>query len=89
VAVLDTVLGRIIAPTGAVGFALFAKERGWGLFNMVALPAWLYWFMRESVGNHQFYPETCDMLKESGRISGAGPRNRFQSGLIVAEVALP
>ncbi len=40
-AVLDTVLGRIVAPTGAVGFALFAKERGWGLFNMVALPAWL------------------------------------------------
>jgi len=41
VAVLDTVLGRIVAPTGAVGFALFAEERGWGLFNMVALPAWL------------------------------------------------
>ncbi len=40
-AVLDTVLGRIVAPTGAVGFALFAKERGWGLFNMVALPMWL------------------------------------------------
>ena len=40
-AVLDTVLGRIVAPTGAVGFALFAKERGWGLFNMVALPPWL------------------------------------------------
>ena len=40
-AVLDTVLGRIVAPTGAVGFALFAEERGWGLFNMVALPAWL------------------------------------------------
>src|SRR5438552_18701534 len=38
---LDTVLGRIVAPTGAVGFALFAKERGWGLFNMVTLPAWL------------------------------------------------
>ena len=40
-AVLDTVLGRIVAPTGAVGFALFAEERGWGLFNMVALPVWL------------------------------------------------
>ena len=34
-------LGRIVAPTGAVGFALFAEERGWGLFNMVALPLWL------------------------------------------------
>jgi sterol desaturase/sphingolipid hydroxylase (fatty acid hydroxylase superfamily) len=41
VAVLDTVLGRIVAPTGAVGFALFAEERGWGLFNRVALPVWL------------------------------------------------
>ena len=40
-AVLDTVLGRIVAPTGAVGLALFAEERGWGLFNMVALPVWL------------------------------------------------
>ena len=40
-AVLDTVLGRIVAPTGAVGFALFAEERGWGLFNRVALPPWL------------------------------------------------
>ena len=39
--VLDTVLGRIVAPTGAAGFALFAEERGWGLFNMVALPSWL------------------------------------------------
>src|SRR6266853_4398232 len=38
---LDTVLGRIVAPTGAVGLALFAEERGWGLFNMVALPVWL------------------------------------------------
>jgi sterol desaturase/sphingolipid hydroxylase (fatty acid hydroxylase superfamily) len=39
--VLDTVLGRIAAPTGAVGFALLAEERGWGLFHIVALPAWL------------------------------------------------
>ena len=39
-AVLDTALGRIVAPTGAVGFALFAEERGWGLFNLAALPAW-------------------------------------------------
>jgi sterol desaturase/sphingolipid hydroxylase (fatty acid hydroxylase superfamily) len=41
VAVLDTVLGRIVAPTGAVGFALLAEERGWGLFNRVAWPVWL------------------------------------------------
>ena len=40
-AVLDTVLGRMVAPTGAVGFALLAEERGWGLLNTVALPVWL------------------------------------------------
>ncbi len=39
-AVLDTVLTRIVAPVGAVGFALFAEERGWGLFHLIALPAW-------------------------------------------------
>jgi sterol desaturase/sphingolipid hydroxylase (fatty acid hydroxylase superfamily) len=41
VAVLDTVLTRIVAPSGAVGFALLAETRGWGLFNLVVLPAWL------------------------------------------------
>ena len=40
-AVLDTVLGRIVAPTGAVGFALFAEQRALGLFNRVVLPVWL------------------------------------------------
>ena len=32
---------RIIAPTGAVGFALFAEAHDLGLFNVVALPVWL------------------------------------------------
>jgi sterol desaturase/sphingolipid hydroxylase (fatty acid hydroxylase superfamily) len=41
VAVLDTVLSRIVAPTGAVGFALLAEERSWGFFNRVALPVGL------------------------------------------------
>jgi len=38
---IDTVMTRIVAPTGAVGFALFAEAHGLGLFNVVALPAWL------------------------------------------------
>src|SRR5438093_8079424 len=38
---LDSVLGRIVAPTGAVGFALFAEQRALGLFNRVVLPVWL------------------------------------------------
>jgi sterol desaturase/sphingolipid hydroxylase (fatty acid hydroxylase superfamily) len=39
--VLDTVTVRLLVPLGAVGMALWAEERGWGLFNNVALPDWL------------------------------------------------
>jgi len=41
VVVLDTLLVRILFPTTAVGLALVAEARGFGLFNMVALPAWI------------------------------------------------
>jgi sterol desaturase/sphingolipid hydroxylase (fatty acid hydroxylase superfamily) len=41
VVVIDTVMTRIVAPTGAVGFALFGEAHGLGLLNVVALPAWL------------------------------------------------
>ena len=40
-AVIDTLLARIVSPTGAVGFALFAEAHSLGLFNVAALPAWL------------------------------------------------
>ena len=40
-AVIDTVMTRIVAPIGAVGFALFAEAHGLGLFNVVAMPAWV------------------------------------------------
>jgi sterol desaturase/sphingolipid hydroxylase (fatty acid hydroxylase superfamily) len=36
---VDTLLVRILFPTAAVGMALIAEARGWGLFNTVALPA--------------------------------------------------
>jgi len=39
--VLDTVAVRFIIPLGAVGAAAVAQERGWGLFNNLALPEWL------------------------------------------------
>lgn len=35
---LNTVVVRVVFPTAAVGFALLAAERGWGLFNVVAVP---------------------------------------------------
>jgi sterol desaturase/sphingolipid hydroxylase (fatty acid hydroxylase superfamily) len=41
VSFLDAFLTRILAPTGAVGFALFAEGRKYGLFNSVTAPAWL------------------------------------------------
>jgi sterol desaturase/sphingolipid hydroxylase (fatty acid hydroxylase superfamily) len=38
---LNTVLLRLLFPAAAVGFALVAAERGWGLLNDLALPGWL------------------------------------------------
>jgi sterol desaturase/sphingolipid hydroxylase (fatty acid hydroxylase superfamily) len=40
VVVVDTLLVRILFPITAVGLALLAESRGFGLFNVVALPAW-------------------------------------------------
>jgi sterol desaturase/sphingolipid hydroxylase (fatty acid hydroxylase superfamily) len=37
----NTLLVRILFPTTAVGLALLAQTRGFGLFNMIALPAWI------------------------------------------------
>jgi sterol desaturase/sphingolipid hydroxylase (fatty acid hydroxylase superfamily) len=38
---VDTLLGRVLLPAGAVGAALWAQSRGLGLFNALAWPAWL------------------------------------------------
>lgn len=38
---LDGLLLRLTLPLLAVGAALIATERGWGLFNMLDLPDWL------------------------------------------------
>jgi sterol desaturase/sphingolipid hydroxylase (fatty acid hydroxylase superfamily) len=40
VVVIDTILVRLAFPLVAVGIALLAEERGWGLFNAVEIPAW-------------------------------------------------
>jgi sterol desaturase/sphingolipid hydroxylase (fatty acid hydroxylase superfamily) len=39
--VLNTLAVRFLVPLGAVGTALLARERGWGLFNTVSVPEWL------------------------------------------------
>jgi sterol desaturase/sphingolipid hydroxylase (fatty acid hydroxylase superfamily) len=41
VVAVSTLLVRIVFPTTAVGLALVAETRGLGLFNVVALPAWI------------------------------------------------
>ena len=38
VVVVDTILVRLTFPIVAVGFALLAEERGWGLFNVFEVP---------------------------------------------------
>lgn len=41
IVVIDTILLRLIFPVVAVGLAIVAEERGWGLFNVFAAPGWL------------------------------------------------
>lgn len=41
IVVLDSVLVRLLFPTAAVGVALFADARGWGLLHALAVPDWL------------------------------------------------
>lgn len=41
VVVVDTLVVRLLFPTAAVGFALWAEGRGWGLLNLVAWRAWV------------------------------------------------
>lgn len=40
VVVVDTLLVRILLPAGAVGVAMLAEARGWGLLNVFAVPGW-------------------------------------------------
>lgn len=39
--VLNAFMTRLVAPAGAVGFALLAEARGWGLFRRLDGPEWL------------------------------------------------
>ncbi len=38
---LNTLAVRFLVPLGAIGTAVLAQERGWGLLNNVSVPAWL------------------------------------------------
>ncbi len=39
--VVDTILVRLTFPIVAVGLSLLAEQRGWGFFNIFAVPGWL------------------------------------------------
>jgi sterol desaturase/sphingolipid hydroxylase (fatty acid hydroxylase superfamily) len=39
--VVDTIVLRLTFPILAVGLAVMAQERGWGLFNFIDAPAWV------------------------------------------------
>jgi sterol desaturase/sphingolipid hydroxylase (fatty acid hydroxylase superfamily) len=41
IVVLDTILVRLVFPVTGVGLALLAEARGWGVFNLAALPNWI------------------------------------------------
>ena len=41
VVALDTLLVRLLFPTKAIGLALVCEARGWGLLQVMALPAWV------------------------------------------------
>lgn len=41
IAVVNTLLVRALFPAAAVGMALYAQSRGWGLLNGSSLPGWL------------------------------------------------
>lgn len=37
---IDTALLRVLFPVAAVGAAIWAQAKGWGIFNQVSLPLW-------------------------------------------------
>jgi len=39
--VIDSLVVRLLFPIAAVGAASYAAAQGWGLLNLIALPAWL------------------------------------------------
>ena len=41
IVVVDTLVSRLVFPAAAVGAAVYAEGRGWGLLNRAALPDWL------------------------------------------------
>lgn len=41
ISILNTLILRVVLPSGVVGLALLAEAQGWGLLNAVDLPSWV------------------------------------------------
>ncbi len=39
--IIDAMAVRLLMPIGAIGVALIASERGWGLLNVLKMPGWI------------------------------------------------
>ena len=66
VVAVNTLLVRILFPTTAVGLALLAEAHGFGLFNVIALPAWVG---DRGLGRH---PRSRDLSAACAVPCGAG-----------------
>lgn len=55
--ILDAVAVRIFIPTAAVGMALIAADRGWGLLNVMMPPAWLAGILGFAVLDFMIYAQ--------------------------------
>jgi sterol desaturase/sphingolipid hydroxylase (fatty acid hydroxylase superfamily) len=45
IVIFYTVLMRLIFPLAAIGIAVIAAEKGWGLLNVLALPVWAHFVL--------------------------------------------
>src|SRR5262245_1501686 len=75
---LNTVVARLLLPLGAVGLAVVAERRGWGLFNNVAVPGWLAVVLSVVLLDLSIYLQhvrfhACPALSRRHRVPPRGP----------------
>jgi hypothetical protein len=59
---VDAVLVRILLPITAVGLALIAEARGFGLLNLIALPRWVSIIISVILLDLAIYLQTCSSM---------------------------
>ena len=53
---LNTLLVRVVVPTTAVGLAMLAEAKGWGLFHVFGLPSWAAVVLRRRAARSRHLP---------------------------------